>query len=154
MRCGGRGDSARVNRRGFLRAVGAAVAWSRRQLARAAAPVEASPEAIIRTAIARRRTLAFTYQGFAREAEPHALGTTLAGRRAVLAWQFTGGSHREPPHGWRSLLLAEMHAVRLGDCTFSPRAYSRRDQSGLRDVECDVTASPAAATNPPATGRG
>lgn len=143
-----------MNRRGFLRAVGAAVAWSWCQLARAAAPAEASPEAVIRTAIARRRTLAFTYQGFAREAEPHALGTTLAGKRAVLAWQFAGGSHSEPPQGWRSLLLAEMHAVRLGGRTFSPRADYRRDKSGLRDIECDVTPLPSAATNRPATGRG
>jgi predicted DNA-binding transcriptional regulator YafY len=142
-----------MNRRGFLRAVGAAVAWSCLRPAHAAAASDDTLEKF-RDAIRRRRVVRLRYAGHERTVEPHALGHTTSGKRALLAWQIAGGSHREPPNGWRTFLLSAIERCEPTERTFSPRPDFRREKSGLRDVELDVSPAAGAPSNPPAAGRG
>lgn len=131
-----------MNRRGFLRAVGAAGCWL--WLAGSVAEGRATQGEMRRrdqvaTAIRGRSVLRFRYHGFAREVEPHALGTVKGGRFALLGWQVAGGSRSEPPPGWRTFLLADLERVRVLKQRFEVRPDYQRDRAALKTVEVEVT---------------
>lgn len=124
-----------MNRRGFLRAVGAAgvlLGWR--------GPVAAEAGDPIRRAIKERRVLEFTYHGHSRRGEPHALGRVTDDRPALLAWQVAGGSRSEPPPGWRTFVVAEMADLRLASETFTPRPDYRPERAKLKDISAEVAA--------------
>jgi len=91
-----------MNRRGFLRAVGATGLWC--LLTRPAplpAALKKTIEELIRQALNERRVVQFKYHGYVRHVEPHALGRVTEDRPALLGWQVSGGRSSEPPPGWR-----------------------------------------------------
>ncbi len=128
-----------MNRRGFLRAVGAAgvLLFGLRPSA-AAAGVADKTGKLLRQALRDRRVVSFRYHGHARKVEPHALGTVTKERPALLGWQISGGSKSEPPPGWRTFVLEEMSGVRLTRTKFAPRADYRHAGGGLKTIEAEV----------------
>jgi predicted DNA-binding transcriptional regulator YafY len=128
-----------MNRRGFLRAVGATglLLWMQGPADGAAAPKK-TPEELIRQALAEKRMIQFRYHGYARKVEPHAFGRVTEDRRALLGWQVSGGSRSEPPPGWRTFLLTEITALKLLRQTFAPRADYHPESSRLKSIEAEV----------------
>lgn len=128
-----------MNRRGFLRAVGAAgvlLSWH--------VPVATAEDwdDLIRHALRERRMLEFTYHGHLRRVEPHALGRVTDERLALLAWQVAGGSRSEPPPGWRTFVVAELKGVRLMPGSFTPRPDYRPERAKLKSISAEVTPRP------------
>jgi hypothetical protein len=70
-------------------------------------------------AIAARRLLAFSYEGFERIVEPHRCGHNTAGHDALLAWLVRGYSESGAGAGWRTYLLTEMRLLRALEETFA-----------------------------------
>ena len=97
-----------MNRRGFLRAVGATglLLLMQGPAVGTAAPKK-TPAELIKQALAERRLLQFDYHGYSRQVEPHALGHVTEGRLALLAWQISGGSQSEPDISPRRNRIAE-----------------------------------------------
>jgi len=128
-----------MNRRGFLRAVGATglLLWMQGPAVGTAAPKK-SPEDLIRQALTGRRVLQFRYHGYTRRVEPHALGRVTADRRALLGWQVAGGSRSEPPPGWRTFVLGEIESLEILRQTFTPRADYRPETTRLKPIEAEV----------------
>ena len=132
-----------MNRRGFLRAVGATglLLWMQGPAA-CVAMGKKEPEELIRRALAERRLLQFDYHGFSRRVEPHALGHATEGRLALLGWQIAGGSQSEPAPGWRTFVVAEIKALKLTRETFKPRPDYHPEKTKLKPIEAEV--APAA----------
>jgi hypothetical protein len=82
-------------------------------------------------AIAARRLLAFSYEGFERIVEPHRCGHNTAGHDALLAWLVRGYSESGAGAGWRTYLLTEIRLLRaLGETFASARpGYNPADGS-------------------------
>jgi len=128
-----------MNRRGFLRAVGAtglALLW------RGPAVAKDSPdepnEKLLRRALAERRFVTFKYHGHARRVGPHALGRVTDNRLALLGWQVSGGSASEPPPGWRIFVVAGMKKMKLARATFAPRPDYHPEKTKLQPIEVEV----------------
>ena len=128
-----------MNRRGFLRAVGATglLLWMQGPAAGHAAPRK-TPEELIKQALAERRLFQFDDHGYTRQVEPHALGHATEGRGALLGWQVSGGSASEPPPGWRTFLLAEIEALKILRATFTPRPDYHPEKTKLKPIEVEV----------------
>jgi hypothetical protein len=128
-----------MNRRGFLRAVGATGLWC---LLTRPAPLPAAPkrtaEELLRQALNERRVVRFKYHGYIRRVEPHALGRVTEGRPALLGWQVSGGSASEPPPGWRTFVLADLKALTVMRPTFVPRPEYRPETTQLKSIEAEV----------------
>ncbi|MDI1319265.1 MAG: hypothetical protein PSW75_03600 [bacterium] len=133
-----------MNRRGFLRAVGATglLLWMQGPAAGTTAEKK-TPEELIRQALAGRRLLQFDYHGYARQVEPHALGHATEGHLALLGWQIAGGSRSEPPPGWRTFLLNEVAALKILRETFAPRPDYRPETTKIKPIQAEVAAEPA-----------
>ena len=138
-----------MNRRGFLRAVGATglLLWMQGPAVGNAAPKQ-TPEELIKQALAERRLLQFDYHGYSRKVEPHALGQATEGRLALLGWQVSGGSASEPPPGWRTFLLGEIEVLKILRATFAPRPDYHPEKAKLKSIEAEVApvAEPAKRT--------
>jgi hypothetical protein len=132
-----------MNRRGFLRAVGATglLLWMQGPAAGTAAE-KGTPEELIRQALAGRRLLRFRYHGYSRQVEPHALGHVTEGRPALLGWQVSGGSRSEPPPGWRTFLVGEIESLMVLRATFAPRPDYHPEKARLQPLAAEV--APAA----------
>ncbi|MDP2137880.1 MAG: WYL domain-containing protein [Candidatus Didemnitutus sp.] len=131
-----------MNRRGFLRAVGATGMWLLLHRPAAAKPSRHQRGLeLLRAAIAGRKVIRFRYQGLEREAEPHALGVVSGGRPAFFGWQTKGRSRTDPPPGWRTFVLSEIKELRGLKKPFAPRADYRPERSGLHEIETDVHAA-------------
>ncbi len=130
-----------MNRRGFLRAVGATGLWLMvtRPAFLSAAPNKTAAE-LIRQALLERRVLQFKYHGYSRRVEPHALGRVSGDRPALLGWQVSGGSASEPPPGWRTFVLADIKSLKLMHPTFVPRPDYRPETTKLKPIEAEVAA--------------
>ncbi|HEY0865461.1 MAG TPA: WYL domain-containing protein [Lacunisphaera sp.] len=132
-----------MNRRGFLRAVGATGLWCllTRPALLPAAPKKTADE-LLRQALSERRVVQFKYHGYSRRVEPHALGRATGDRPALLGWQVSGGSASEPPPGWRTFVLADITEPRLTRATFVPRADYRPETTKLKPIEVEVISGP------------
>jgi len=130
-----------MNRRGFLRAVGATGLWLMvtRPAFLAAAPKKTADE-LLRQALLERRVLQFKYHGYSRRVEPHALGRVSGDRPALLGWQVSGGSASEPPPGWRTFVLADIKSLKLIRPIFVPRPDYRPETTKLKPIEAEVAA--------------
>jgi predicted DNA-binding transcriptional regulator YafY len=128
-----------MNRRGFLRAVGATglLLWMQGPAGGTAAPKQ-SPEDLIKQALAERRMLQFRYHGYSRKVEPHAFGRVTEDRGALLGWQVSGGSRSEPPPGWRTFVLGEIENLVILRRTFAPRADYHPETAKLKRIEAEV----------------
>ncbi len=128
-----------MNRRGFLRAVGATGLWfwMTRPALLSAAPKKTTAE-LLRQALAERREVQFKYHGYSRRVEPHALGRATENRPALLGWQVSGGSASEPPPGWRTFVLEELSALKLLEKKFTPRADYHPETTKLKPIEVEV----------------
>jgi hypothetical protein len=128
-----------MNRRGFLRAVGATGLWC---LLTRPALLPAAPkkniEELIRQALNERRVVQFKYHGYVRRAEPHALGRATGDRPALLGWQVSGGSASEPPPGWRTFVVAEIEALGVTRRTFAPRDDYHPETTRLKPIAAEV----------------
>lgn len=132
-------DLPAVTRRAFLLHFGGILlGW---MLLAPLAQGAADPE-VVREAIARKRSLRFTYAGHVRFVEPHVLGQSPGGHRAVLAWQFDGGSRSKQATGWRTFLLSEISDLQVTVRGFTPRPGIERERAALRSVEFEVTPPP------------
>jgi hypothetical protein len=131
-----------MNRRGFLRAVGATglLLWMQGPAA-AAAPGK-SPTELIKAALAARRLLQFEYHGYPRQVEPHALGRATEGRPALLGWQVSGGSKSEPPPGWRTFLVEDIKELKILRATFVPRPDYHPETTRLKPLDAEVAPAP------------
>lgn len=128
-----------MNRRGFLRAVGATgLLLCKQGLAAGTGAEQPATDQLIRQALAGRRMLQFDYHGYARLVEPHALGRLPEGRVALLGWQVSGGSQSEPPPGWRTFLVAEIASLEIRRGTFTPRADYHPETTKLKPIEAEV----------------
>jgi predicted DNA-binding transcriptional regulator YafY len=128
-----------MNRRGFLRAVGATGLWFWiLGPALWAAAQKKTVEELLRQALAERREVQFKYHGYARRVEPHALGHATENRPALLGWQVSGGSASEPPPGWRTFVLEEISALKLRRKTFAPRADYHPETTKLKPIAVEV----------------
>ena len=132
-----------MNRRGFLRAVGATGLWllMTRPALLPAAPKNTAEE-LIRQALIERRVVQFKYHGYSRRVEPHALGCVTGARPALFGWQVSGGSASEPPPGWRTFVLADIKSLKLMRRTFAPRPDYRPETTKLRPIEAEVMTKP------------
>lgn len=74
-------------------------------------------DAVLRTAIAHRRLIAFVVDGLPRIAEPHDYGVA-AGVRRLLFHQVGGQSRSGSPFGWRLVATEKMSQVRMLDAPF------------------------------------
>ena len=128
-----------MNRRGFLRAVGATGLWlwMTRPALLSAAPKK-TVEELLRQALQERRLVQFKYHGYARRVEPHALGRVTEDRLALLGWQASGGSASEPPPGWRTFVVADISALKLARQTFVPRPDYHPETTKLKPIEVEV----------------
>lgn len=128
-----------MNRRGFLRAVGATglLLWMQGPAAGAAAGRQ-NPEELIRRALRERHLVRFDYHDYPRQVEPHALGHAGEGRLALLGWQVSGGSRSEPPPGWRTFVLAEIESLKILRPTFTPRPDYRPETTRLKPIAAEV----------------
>lgn len=131
-----------MNRRGFLRAVGATGLWLwlPGSVVMSAASKKTAEE-LLRQALQERRVVQFRYHGYSRRVEPHALGRVTEGRPALLGWQVSGGSASEPPPGWRTFLLAEIKSLKLLRQTFTPRPDYHPETTKLKPIEAEVSAA-------------
>lgn len=128
-----------MNRRGFLRAVGATGLLLRMQGPAVAMTVLRKTVAdLLRQALAERRLVEFNYHGFLRRVEPHALGHATGGRPALLAWQVAGGSASEPPPGWRTFVLADIDAPKLLRKNFAVRSDYHPETTKLKPIVAEV----------------
>jgi hypothetical protein len=84
-----------------------------------------SPTEIFLTAIAKRRILAFTYNGSARSVEPYILGHDDKGRLILSAVQRSGGSGS----GFRTYKVEDLSALHLTELHFLGKHpdYNPRD---------------------------
>lgn len=80
---------------------------------------------VIRTAIANRNLLEFTYHGYQRIAEPHVYGIK-DGRRQILVYQIGGLTSTGRVPDWRLIGLEEISGLRVKRETF---AGPREDKS-------------------------
>ncbi|MGH6611725.1 MAG: hypothetical protein ACRECQ_15890 [Burkholderiaceae bacterium] len=101
-------------------------------------------DALLRSAIAERRLIAFHLSGRSRIGEPHDYGV-IDGERRLFFYQVGGESRSGKPLGWRWAVLSKMSRLQLLDQHFrGPRAAP----SG-QHVEWDqlfATVSPRAVT--------
>ncbi len=128
-----------MNRRGFLRAVGATGLWllMTRPAVLSAAPKKTAEE-LLRQALTERRVVQFKYHGYSRRVEPHALGRVTEGKLALLGWQVSGGSASEPPPGWRTFVLADIKSLKLMRPAFVPRPDYHPEKAKLRPIEAEM----------------
>jgi hypothetical protein len=98
-------------------------------------------EALIRTAIEKKRCLTGVYKDTVRRFAPHALGTTGDGTLAVFAFQYGGTSSTELPRSgqWRCFHLDGLsHLVDNDDRWRSRSNYSLSRQSCLARIDLAV----------------
>ena len=135
-----------MNRRGFLRAVGATGLLLVMQSPGVAGifGTKQTAETMIREALAERKVLKFKYHGHTREVEPHALGYVGEGRLALLGWQVSGGSASEPPPGWRTFVLAEIRSLKRLRKNYTLRRDYQPETSKLKSFAAEVVPAPGA----------
>jgi hypothetical protein len=107
---------------------------------RPAWPAADTVDRLLRTAIAERRLITFTFHGLNRRAEPHDYGI-INGVARLFFYQVGGQSRSGRPVGWRWATASEITDVALLDDTF---AGSRPAASG-RHIQWDrviATVSP------------
>lgn len=107
---------------------------------------------LLRQSVSERRVVTFVYKGHPRTVEPHALGRASDDKLALLAWQTSGGSSTEPLPAWRVFLVEEITDLKLAAEVFEkPRPdYHTGKSRGLKSIEVEVTARPAAVAEPAA----
>jgi hypothetical protein len=98
-------------------------------------------------AMAERKQVLCTYDGYRRELCPIVLGHK-AGKEVALTYQFAGGSRtRLPTRGqWRCLELAKVRDIQLRDGPWHAGASHERPQTCVDIVDLDV--NPASPYNP------
>jgi hypothetical protein len=95
-------------------------------------------------AMAERKQIVCTYDGYIRELCPVILGHT-DGEEMALAYQFAGGSRSGLPEGgnWKCLRLSRVNEARLRSGDWRADSNHTRSQQCVRDVDLDVNpASP------------
>jgi hypothetical protein len=102
---------------------------------------------LFRQAMAERKQVVCTYQGFRREVCPVILGLT-GGREKALTFQFAGGSSKPlPPRGqWRCLTLEGVTDVELREGRWHSGADHGAAQTCVTEVHYDV--NPESPYNP------
>ena len=101
-------------------------------------------EALIRTAVVKKKCLTGVYRDTVRRFAPHALGTTEDGTPAVFAFQYAGPSSTGLARGgeWRCFHLDGLsHVVENDDRWRSRSNYSLSRQSCLARIDLAVPTS-------------
>jgi hypothetical protein len=93
-------------------------------------------------AIAERKQVFCTYDGYPRELCPHILGHTK-GQEVALTYQFGGQSKRglRPGGEWRCLLLSKVRSARLVDGPWYAGSSHSQPQPCVEIVDIDVNPS-------------
>jgi len=92
---------------------------------------------VICQAIARRRLLAFDYDGHHRTVEPHCHGTGATGVQLLRAYQI-GGTSTTGHLGWKLFDITRVSSPGLLADTFVPRPDYRPDDVAMHPVHCSV----------------
>jgi hypothetical protein len=94
---------------------------------------------LFQQAMAERKQVICTYQGYRRELCPVILGHS-DGVEKALTFQFAGqSSKRLPPGGsWKCMFLAEVGYATLRDGPWHSGKSHRSDQSCVKEVDYDV----------------
>ncbi len=91
-------------------------------------------DAIIRSAIANRTVLEFTYHGLHRVAEPHVYGL-INGKAQMLTYQLRGESSSGGLPQWRRVELSEVADLHALEETFEgPRPYPSGQHSSFDTI--------------------
>jgi hypothetical protein len=96
-------------------------------------------------AMAERKQVVCTYQGYRRELCPIILGHT-GGEERALTYQFAGESRSKRLPEWKCLQLARVSEVELRDGPWRAGSSHRQRQACVADVEFDV--NPSSPYNP------
>ncbi len=83
----------------------------------------------ISQAIAGRKLVTFSYDGYSRTVEPHTYGIDGKGHKAVRAYQVAGGSSSGEYRGWKLFHVSDMRGLTALAETFSSArpGYKRGD---------------------------
>ena len=89
-----------------------------------ATPADVGTATLLRAAIADRRLVTFTFDGFQRKAEPHDYGI-LDGLPTLFFWQVRSAKPSPRPVGWRRAVLTRITDLKVLDERFpGPRPTS------------------------------
>lgn len=119
-------------------------------------PPLAGADQLLRTAIAERRLVTFTLDGFRRIAEPHDYGI-IAGVARLFFYQIGGASRSGRPIGWRWGMLPRISQLQILHDTFPGPRPAPSDRHIHWDVLIATVSprpvSPLSPTEPASTGR-
>src|SRR5262249_33300560 len=103
-------------------------------------PMPSPTYKLIVEAMAERKHLLCTYDGFARELCVHLLGNNKAGQESVLAFQFAGAAKEGLPRDgkWKCLVVEKMSNVRLREGPWHGGESHARQQRCVAVVDYDV----------------
>lgn len=86
-------------------------------------------------AIAEKRLLSFTYEGFNRIVEPHTYGVTTAGNEAIRCYQVRGSGSDGRSTGWHLMTLSKISFLSFLEETFpKPRDNYRRNDRDMSAI--------------------
>ena len=98
-------------------------------------------EALVRTAIVKKKCLTGLYEGAVRRFAPHALGVTSDGTPSVFVFQYAGESSGGLPRGgdWRCFRVDGLSAVRANGERWRTRSnYNLQRQHCLARIDLAV----------------
>jgi hypothetical protein len=94
---------------------------------------------IIRTAIANRNIIEFSYHGYDRIAEPHIYGV-YNGRKQILVYQIGGQSASGGLPNWRKINVDEIYSIQITPQNFyGPRSFPSGEHSSFDEILAVVT---------------
>ena len=88
---------------------------------------------IIRSAIANKQVIEFSYKGYLRIAEPHIYGMKNE-KRQLLVYQIGGGTSSGGIPDWRRLDINDITGFKVTGETFTPRPEIKSGDVGEWDV--------------------
>ena len=91
-------------------------------------------------ALAIKRCLQISYDGYSRVVEVHACGYTKDGNAVMRVWQVRGGSVHNEPVGWKLLRLDETRGFGIlkDEVSEAPRNGYRRGDSAMTRIICQI----------------
>ncbi len=95
----------------------------------------------IRAAMAAKKQITCSYNGYHREMCVHTIGTS-AGKEMILGYQFAGESSKPPStddQRWRCMEVAKIENITVRDGPWKTSANHSKAQTCVKDVDFEVT---------------
>jgi len=94
---------------------------------------------VICQAIAERKLLEFTYDGYPRTVEPYCHGITTAGNEAIRCYQVAGGSSSGKVPGWHMMTTNKIVGLTVSQQTFpGQRPEYKKGDKGMSTIFCEL----------------